>query len=212
MFTLIFFAVILISLLIIKKNNSFLVKCRIIVKSFQYRITLVLVGGGMLFFILIYIKNDKEGFYYGLGCDFCSCKLPYDVSPEMDNYGGFTLNDNTGFPIIGGGFSFNRSDLKIRNILAYYYDDSSLICKVSDTTGNDKYLSMYVYKKMNQSVFGFKEVDKSQIQGLSYKNRWFLLNKEYSDNVYLKKKIAVIGIAVSILLIYAVIRSRVITA
>jgi hypothetical protein len=63
MFTLIFFAVILISLLIIKKNNSFLVKCRIIVKSFQYRITLVLVGGGMLFFILIYIKNDKEGFY-----------------------------------------------------------------------------------------------------------------------------------------------------
>jgi hypothetical protein len=87
--------------------------------------------------VLSYLK-----YHCGWDYNFCSKNLPYNLKTN-DNNKSFTLIDEDGFELIGKGFQFYGSSFTINDILAYGYNDSSVIVKCTDSLDKYRYLNRY---------------------------------------------------------------------
>lgn len=67
-------------------------------------------GFGVLFLVLVllYLRYDKTGYYYGVECSFCNKNMPYGLTPKInfDYPQSFCLLDEDGFELVGIGFRY----------------------------------------------------------------------------------------------------------
>ena len=102
---------------------------------------------GLFFCISVFcfIKYDSKRFDYGWKCDFCNKKLPYNLVHKFyDDYPqNFVLFDEDDFELVGIGFKYYASNFKIKDFLAYGYNDTSVVLKFTDSLNTIIYLTSY---------------------------------------------------------------------
>jgi hypothetical protein len=165
-----------------------------------------------MFFILVfgmccsflYLKYDSKGFEYGLGCNFCSNKLPYNLIPESDRYGSFTLKDEEDFELVGNGFGYKKSSFIIKDFIGYGYNDTSVVVKCTDSLNTIKYLTSYEtgYKsKKGNPEISFKDLSNSDFEKVKDKYQWFEVDKEtyYAIDGY--KFLSMLGVFLSLVFV-----------
>ena len=153
---------------------------------------------------LLYLKYDSKGFEYGLGCNFCRNKLPYNLIPESDRYGSFTLKDEEDFELIGTGFGYKKSSFIIKSFLAYGYNDTSVVVKCTDSLNTIRYLTSYEtgYKSKNGNPeISFKDLSNSDFEQVKDKYQWFEIDKEKGYALDGNKFLSMLGALLSLVLI-----------
>ena len=72
-----------------------------------------------LVLVLLYLRYDKTGYYYGVECNFCNKNMPYGLTPKInfDYPQNFCLLDEDGFELVGIGFRYKQSSFRIKNFL-----------------------------------------------------------------------------------------------
>ncbi len=161
---------------------------------------------------VLYLKYDSKGFEYGLGCNFCNKKLPYNLTPITDRYGSFTLNDEEDFELIGTGFGYKKSSFIIKNFLVYGYNGTSVFAKVTDSLNNVKYLISYetAYKsKKGNPQISFKDLSNSDFEKIKDNYQWVELDEEKGNKIRFYRALSFVGAVLSLLLLlWHLIRKR----
>lgn len=124
--------------------------------------------------VLSYLK-----YHCGWDYNFCSKNLPYNLKTN-DNNKSFTLIDEDGFELIGKGFKFYGSSFTINDILAYGYNDSSVIVKCTDSLDNIKYLSSYETKYKNSKgnpEISFRDISEEYVKQIKKNYNWIELDE-----------------------------------
>ena len=155
-------------------------------------------------FAFLYLEYDRKSYDYGYGCNFCNKKLPYNLKPHDGKEFSFTLNDADGFELVGIGFRYKQSSFTIKNFLAYGYNDTSVIAKVTDSLNNVKYLASYETKYKNQKgnpEISFKDLSNNDFEQVKDKYKWFEVNKEKGYAVDRNKFLFAIGALLSLFFI-----------
>ena len=106
---------------------------------------LILLVVSLVIFVLLYLVYDSKGYEYGLGCDFCKKEMPYGLKPIFysEYPQRFYLLDEDGFELVGIGFRYETTNFKIKDFLAYGYNDTFVLLKCTDSLNNIKYLTSY---------------------------------------------------------------------
>ncbi len=170
------------------------------------RIGLILSAISLAIFALLYLVYDSEGYEYGLGCNFCGKKMPYHLNPIF--YSGypqsFHLKDKEDFELVGIGFSYNKSSFKIKDFLAYGYNDTSVVVKCTDSLNDIKYLTSYEtgYKsKKGNPEISFKDLSNSDFEQVKDKYQWFDVDKEKGYAVDRNKFLSMLGALLSLVFV-----------
>lgn len=123
-------------------------------------------GLGVLFLVLVllYLRYDKTGYYYGVECSFYNKNMPYGLTPKInfDYPQSFCLLDEDGFELVGIGFRYKQSSFRIKNFLGYAYNDTSVLLKCTDSLNNIKYLVSYetgYNRNKGRPDISFKDID-----------------------------------------------------
>ena len=126
-------------------------------------------GLGVLFLVLVllYLRYDKTGYYYGVECSFCNKNMPYGLTPKInfDYPQSFCLLDEDGFELVGIGFRYKQSSFRIKNFLGYAYNDTSVLLKCTDSLNNIKYLVSYetgYNRNKGHPDISFKDIDNDE--------------------------------------------------
>jgi hypothetical protein len=92
-----------------------------------------------------YLRYEIKGYYYGFGCTFCNKTLPYNIKPKyiFDYPQSLVLLDDDDYELVGGGFSYETTNFKIKDLLDYGYNDTSIVVKCTDSSNNVRYLMSY---------------------------------------------------------------------
>ena len=154
--------------------------------------------------LLLLLKYDKQGYYFGLDCIFCKKDIPFKISPKLDRYSVFSLIDEDGFEIIGKGFRYNRTDFTIKDFSAYGYNDTSIMIKCTDSLNNWKYLVSYKTgynsKKGNLEI-SFRDLNTNNFKIEKEKYQWIEIDEEKANNIRFMKFLFIIGAFVSLFFI-----------
>ena len=166
---------------------------------------------GTIFFVvfgilcsLLYLKYDSKGYEYGLGSNFCRNKLPYNLIPQIDRYGSFTLNDEDYFELIGSGFEYNKSSFVIKNLLAFGYNDTSVVVKCTDSLNIIRYLASYEtgYKsKKGNPEISFKDLGNSDFEQVKEKYKWVEIDEGKANTDRFMKFVFITGALFSLFFI-----------
>ena len=168
------------------------------------RVWLILSSISFIVFVSIYLVYDSKGYEYGLDCNFCSKKMPYNLKPHDGSEFSFTLKDEEDFELIGKGFKFYSNSFTIKDFLAYGYNDTSVITKVTDSLNNVKYLISYEtgYKsKKGNPEISFKDLSNNDFEQVKDKYQWFEVDKEKGYAVDRNKYLSMLGALLSLIYI-----------
>jgi hypothetical protein len=167
------------------------------------RIWIILPIISFIVFVSLYLVYDSKGYEYGLGCDFCNKSMPYNLEPMF--YSGypqsFYLKDEDDFELVGSGFRYQTTDFAIKDFMAYGYNDTSVIAKVTDSLTNVKYLISYEtgYKsKKGNPEISFKELSNNDFEQVKDKYKWFEVDKENVYAVDRNKFLSMLGALLSL--------------
>lgn len=153
---------------------------------------------------LLYIKYDKEGYHYGIECSFCNEKIPYNLKPHDGGQFSFTLKDEDDFELVGIGFSYSENSFKIKDFLAYGYNDTSVVVKCTDSLNTIRYLTSYEtgYKsKKGNPEISFKDLPNNDFEQVKDKYQWFEVNKEKYYAVDKNKFLSMLGVLLSLIFV-----------
>lgn len=168
-------------------------------------VTIFFVAFG-IFCSLLYLKYDSKGYEYGLGCNFCNKKLPYNLVPVSNSEypQRFYLNDDDDFELVGIGFSYRKNSFKIKDFLAYGYNDTSVVVKCTDSLNTIRYLTSYEtgYKsKKGNPEISFKDLSNSDFEQVKDKYQWFEIDKEKGYAVDGNKFLSMLGALLSLIFV-----------
>jgi hypothetical protein len=153
---------------------------------------------------LLYVKYDNEGYHYGLGCHFCKEQMPYSVKPYDGPQFSFVLKDENDFELVGIGFRYRKNSFKIKDFLAYGYNDTSIVAKCTDSLNTMRYLISYETgyrsKKGNPEI-SFKDLDNSDFERVRDKYQWFDVDEKKADVLNSNKSISILGFFLSLALV-----------
>lgn len=158
----------------------------------------------LLVFGSIYLVYDSKGFDYGLGCNICNKKMPYNLKPHNGSEFSFSLKDEDDFELVGVGFRYQTTVFKIKKILGYGYNDSSVVVKCTDSLDTIKYLISYEtgYKSKNGSFeISFKDLIYNDFEQIKNKYKWFEVDNEKNYMVDRNKFLSAFGAFFSLILI-----------
>lgn len=137
----------------------------------------------LCFFFCIgaYFYAHYKGAEKGIESYLFSINLPYNLHPFVDGHSSFVLKDSSDIEVIGIGFRFVTMTSPIQDIIAYGYNDFSIIvlcdycdCKKSFISYIDKYNSV-----------SFKEISYTQLQNNDY--HWVNIeNTDYNNFTKMK--------------------------
>lgn len=169
-------------------------------------ISFIVFGVSFFIFLLLYLNYDSKGYHYGLKCNFCNMNLPYGLSLKMnsDYPQDFVLLDGDGFELVGSGFRYRQSSFKIKDFLAYGYNDTSVIVKCTDSLNIAKYLVSYetAYKsKKGNPEISFKDLSISDFEQIKDKYQWFEVDEEKANTIRFMKFSFIIGALLSLFFI-----------
>lgn len=167
-------------------------------------ISFIVFGVSFFLFLLLYLNYDSKGYHYGLGCRFCNEKMPYNLKPHDGPQFSFTLKDEDDFELVGIGFRYRKNSFKIKDFLAYGYNDTSVIVKCTDSLNISKYLisyeTSYKSKKGNPEI-SFKDLSNYDFEQLNVKYQWFEVNKEKYYALDRNKFLSMLGTILSFVLV-----------
>ena len=116
----------------------------------------------------------------------------------------FVLLDDDGYELAGSGFSYETTNFKIKDVLDYGYNDTSIVMKCTDSTNNIRYLMSYKTgyksKKGNPEV-SFKDFYFRDFKKASEYYHWIDLDNQKGDRIRLYKTWSFVGSLVSLFLI-----------
>jgi hypothetical protein len=169
-------------------------------------IWIILFSIAFILCALFYLKYDSKGYEYGLDCNFCNKKMPYHLKPNFCSQypQSFYLKDEDDFELVGIGFRYRKSSFKIKDFLAYGYNDTSVVVKCTDSLNTIKYLSSYEtgYKsKKGNPEISFKGLSNSDFEQVKNKYEWFEVDKEKGYTVDRNKFLFMLGALLSFLLL-----------
>lgn len=167
-------------------------------------IWIVLFSISFVLCALLYLKYDRDGYHYGLGCRFCKEQMPYNLTPHDGSQFSFTLKDEDDFELVGIGFRYRKSSFKIKNFIAYGYNDTSVVVKCTDSLNVIKYLISYETKyksKKGNPEISFKDLSDSDFEKVKDKYQWFDIDKEKVYAVDRNKFLFILGALLSLILI-----------
>jgi hypothetical protein len=169
---------------------------------------ILLFSISLIICVLLYLKYDRKGYEYGLGCNFCNTKMPFNLKPHDGTHYSFTIKDEDDFELVGIGFRYRKSSFKIKDFLAYGYNDTSVIVKCTDSLNKIQYLISYQTKyksKKNNPEISFKDLNNSDYELLKGKYQWFAVNKEIYYVVERSKFLFMLGALISLLILLSVL-------
>ncbi|MDQ7960193.1 hypothetical protein [Flavobacterium lindanitolerans] len=165
---------------------------------------IILFAISFILCVLFYIKYDSKGYEYGLGCNYCNKKMPYHLTPYDERDGSrfsFTLKDEDDFELVGTGFRYQTTNFEIKNLLAYGYNNTSVIVKCTDSLNTVRYLisfeTGYTSKKGNPEI-SFKDLSINDFQKVKDKYNWFEIDKEKGYAIDRNKFLFVLGALLSL--------------
>lgn len=166
----------------------------------------LLLGLSLIVFVFLYLKFDIEQYNYGFGCVFCKKKLPYNLEAKLysDYPQRFYLLDEDGFELIGKGFRFYSNSFTINNLLAYGYNDNSVVVKCTDSLNNVKYLVSYETKYKNKNgnpEISFRDIDNKYLGQVKDDYQWVELDKEKRNKIRFYGALSFLGAIISLLLL-----------
>lgn len=167
-------------------------------------IWIVLFSISFVLCALLYLKFDRDGYHYGLGCRFCKERIPYYLTPHDGSQFSFTLKDEDDFELVGIGFRYRKSSFTIKNFIAYGYNDTSVVVKCADSLNTIKYLTSYEtgYKSKNGNPeISFKDLSDTDFEQVKSKYQWYEVGKEKFYAVERNKFLSMIGALLSLLLL-----------
>ena len=138
-------------------------------------IKVIILSVSVVVCTLVYVK-----YHSGLGFNFYRKNLPYNIRLNSDNKSSAPLLDEDGFELIGKGFQFYGSSFTINDILAYGYNDSSVIVKCTDSLDNIKYLSSYETKYKNSKgnpEISFRDISEEYVKQIKKNYNWIELDE-----------------------------------
>jgi len=109
--------------------------------------------------------------------------------------------DKDGFELVGIGFRYETTGFKIKDFLAYGYNDTSVLLKCTDSINNIKYLTSYKtgYKsKKGDPEISFKDLGKSDVEQVKDKYQWVEIDKEKGYAVDRNKFLSMLGAVFSL--------------
>lgn len=132
--------------------------------------------------------------------------MPYGLTPKInsDYPQNFVLLDKDGFELTGSGFRHRQSSFKIKNFLAYGYNDSSIVVKCTDSLNNIRYLTSYKIgynKEERNPEISFKDLSNADYEQVKDKYQWFELDEETYNTIGWYKFLSMLGILLSLILI-----------
>lgn len=164
---------------------------------------IVLFSISFILCVLLYLKYDRDGYHYGLGCRFCNEQIPYNLTPHDGSQFSFTLRDEDDFELVGIGIRYRQSSFKIKNFLAYGYNDTSIVVKCTDSLNSIWYLTSYETgynsKKGNPEI-SFKDLSESDFEQVKSKYEWLEVGKEKYHAIERNKFLSMIGALLSLIL------------
>jgi hypothetical protein len=170
------------------------------------RIWLILPILSLIAFAFLYLVYDNKGFEYGLGCNLCNKQMPYSLKPVFHSGypQSFYLKDEDDFELVGVGFSYRENSFKIKNFIAYGYNDTSVVVKCTDSLNTIKYLTSYEtgYKsKKGNPEISFKDLSNSDFEKVKDKYQWFDIDKEKVYAVERNKFLSMLGVFLSLVFV-----------
>lgn len=159
-------------------------------------IKVIILGVACVVFVVFYINFDSKGYNYGYDCMFCSKELPYNLQPQINRYYYVDLIDEEGFELVGAGFKYRRSSFKIKDFLAYGYNDTSIVIKCTDSLNNVKYLSSYETKNRSSKgnpEISFKDIASTDFEQVQENYKWIDVNKKKAEEIERYKTYLFIG-------------------
>ncbi|MDT3740866.1 MAG: hypothetical protein RO257_15360 [Candidatus Kapabacteria bacterium] len=167
-------------------------------------LSFIFFGVTFILCVLLFLNYDSKGYDYGLGCTFCDKNLAYNLNPSVDRYYSFTLNDEEDFELIGTGFGYKNSSFIIKDILAYGYNDTSVIVKCTDSLKTIKYLisyeTSYKSKKGNPEI-SFRDLSNNDFAQVKDTYQWIEIDEEKANMIRFIKMLSLLGLIVSLLLL-----------
>lgn len=165
-------------------------------------------------FALLYIVYDNEGYEYGFGNNFCNKKMPYNLKPIFYSQypQRFYLLNEDDFELVGIGFRYETTNFEIKNLLAFGYNDTSVVVKCIDSLNNVRYLISYETsnksKKGNPEI-SFKELRNSEVEKANNKYQWFKVDEEKGYLVDRNKFLSMLGaLFSSIFFVWRIFKDR----
>lgn len=165
---------------------------------------------GVLFLVLVllYLRYDNIGYYYGVECSFCNKNIPYGLTPKInsDYPQSFCLLDEDGFELAGIGFRYRQSSFRIKNFLGYAYNDTSVLLKCTDSLNNIKYLVSYEtgYKSDKEHpIISFKDINNDKYNKIKDNYQWIEIDEEKANTIRFMKFLFIVGI---LLLLFIIVR------
>ncbi len=165
----------------------------------------IIILFGVLFCIsvLCFLKYDSKRFDYGWECAFCNKSIPFGL--KVKEYStSYVLLDEDEYNIVGIGFRYQTTNFKIKNFLAYGYNDTSVVVKCTDSLNTIRYLTSYETKyksKKGNPEISFKDLSNSDFEQVKEKYNWVVFNHEETQNVTFKRFLSAIGALFSLLLL-----------
>jgi hypothetical protein len=137
------------------------------------------------------------------------------LKPHNGEGFSFTLNDEEGFELVGIGFRYRLSEFKIKDILAYGYNDTSMIVKCADSINIIHYIMSYQtgYKnKKGNPEISFKDISYEKFEQLKDNYRWVAIEDEKINEISRMKSLLMLGALLSfsiiIIILFKVVRSK----
>lgn len=159
-----------------------------------------------LVLVLLYLRYDKIGYYYGVECSFCNKNMPYGLTPKInfDYPQSLYLLDEDDFELAGAGFRYKQSSFRIKTFCGYAYNDTSVLLKCTDSLNNIKYLVSYKTDYSNdkgRSNISFKEIDNYECNIIKDNYQWIEYNEEKANSIRFIKSLCIVGISLLLLII-----------
>jgi hypothetical protein len=168
------------------------------------RIVLIISVVSFIVFVSLYLIYENKGFEYGLGCSFCSKKMPYNLNPHDGSQFSFTLKDEDDLELVGVGFRYETTNFIIKSILAYGYNDTSVVVKCTDSLNTIRYLASYEtgYKtKKGNPEISFMNLSEDDFEKIENKYQWFEMDKKMYYAIDRDKFLFILGALLSLVFI-----------
>lgn len=165
--------------------------------------SLIILCLSFCFSIFLFLRYDSERFEYGWECDFCNKSIPFGLKVKEYNT-SYVLLDEDEFEVVGIGFRYETTDFKIKNFLAFGYNDASVVIKCTDSLNTIKYLSSFEtkYKSKNGNpVLSFKDLSNNDFEHVKEKYSWVVFNHKEAQSVTFKRFLAALGALISLIFI-----------
>lgn len=154
-----------------------------------------------------YLNYDNKGFYYGLDCTFCKKEIPFKIRPHFnDSYPQqfVLIDDRNGIELAGSGFNYYKSNFKIKDIVGYGYNDTSLIITATNSIDSLRYLISYQtsYKSDKENLeISFRDLNDVDLDEIKENYKWYDIDEEKNNTIRFIKFTCAFGALLSLFLV-----------